>query len=148
MPKATVSAEPIHKDLKTLPDGFVLIRQHGFGQTLSRRDKAARYLQEINPNSKPGDISTVEIDLLQEASTKYDFIHCIIDHNLEDDHGNKLDFNNPIAFDVLDPKTGMEIAYYIDEVNGSDFDPRTFTTPSGASQMSTGETSPNGGESL
>lgn len=141
MPRATANTESIRVDLKSLPEGYVMLRQLPFGQMLSRRDRAARYLQEVNPRSNRDDISKIQIDILNEASRIYDFKHCIIDHNLEDEHGNKLDFSNAMTLQVLDPKIGAEIEREIDKLNREDFDEEVFTTPSGESLTRTGETS-------
>jgi hypothetical protein len=40
-----------------------------------------------------------------------------LDHNLEDEFGNKLDFSNGMTLQVLDPRIGVEIERYIDELN-------------------------------
>lgn len=142
MPRATVNQEATKVDLTSLPGGFVMLKQLPFGQMLSRRDKAARYLQEVNPRAAKDDISKIQIDILNEASRIYDFKHCIIDHNLEDDQGNKLDFGNAMTLQVLDPRVGAEIEREIDKLNRDDFDDEVFTTQSGASSTSTGEESP------
>jgi hypothetical protein len=142
MPRATVNSEATRVDLKSLPGGFVTLKQLPFGQMLSRRDRAARYLQEVNPRAARDDISRIQIDILNEASRIYDFKHCILDHNLEDEQGNKLDFNNAMTLQVLDPKVGAEIEREIDKMNREDFDEEVFTTPSEASSTETGEGSP------
>jgi hypothetical protein len=147
MPRATVNQEATRVDLKSLPGGFVMLKQLPFGQMLSRRDRAARYLQEINPRAARDDISKIQIDILNEASRIYDFKHCIIDHNLEDEHGNKLDFGNAMTLQVLDPKIGAEIETEIDKLNREDFDEEVFTTQSGAPSTPTGNGSPEAEES-
>jgi hypothetical protein len=139
MPRATVNSEATRVDLKSLPGGFVMLKQLPFGQMLSRRDKAARYLQEVNPRAARDDISKIQIDILNEASRIYDFKNCIIDHNLEDDQGNKLDFGNAMTLQVLDPKVGAEIEREIDKMNRDDFDEEVFTTPSVESSTETSD---------
>lgn len=146
MPNATISDEAVRKELKSLPEGFVMLRQLPFGRILTRRDKASRFLQQMNPNSKPGDITQLQIDILNEASRQYDFANCIVDHNLEDRFGNKLDFGNPMTLDILDPKVGQEIERYIDELNQEELDEEGFTLPSDRSSNPTSPTSPNGEE--
>lgn len=145
MPKATVNTEATRVDLKSLPGGFVYLRQLPFGQMLTRRDKAARYLQEVNPAAKDGDIGHIQIDILNEASRLYDFSHCIADHNLEDDSGNLLDFSEKMVamtLQVLDPRIGAEIEREIDKLNQEDTNPELFTTQSDASSTEIGSTSP------
>ena len=127
MPRATVSQDVIRKDLKSCPGGWVELRQLPFGQMLTRRDKASRMFQESRANAKPTDTVRVQLEVLQEWSSQYDFKHCIADHNLEDDSGKKLDFGNPMTLQVLDPRIGSEIERYIAELNQEDFDEMGFT---------------------
>lgn len=147
MPRATVNSEATRVDLKSLAGGFVTLRQLPFGQMLSRRDRAARFLQEVNPRARQDDISHVQIDILNEASRIYDFKHCIVDHNLEDDQGNKLDFANPMTLQVLDPKVGAEIEREIDKLNREDFDEEVFTMPLGEQSTATSNESHGAEES-
>jgi hypothetical protein len=93
MPKATVNADGTKVDLKTCPGGFVTLRQLSFGQMLKRRDMAAKYMQEFGTGRNA--TNRITIDILNEASRKYDFAHCIIDHNLEDDRGTNLTSQTP-----------------------------------------------------
>ena len=130
MPKATVSNETVRKELQTCPGGWVELRQLPFGQMLVRRDKASRMIQEVRPNAKKTDVQHVEFDILHEWANRYDFKHCIVDHNLEDEDGNKLDFSNGMTLQVLDPKIGAEIEKYIDELNQEEFDEEGFTPQS------------------
>jgi hypothetical protein len=41
----------------------------------------------------------------------------VVDHNLEDADGRKLDFRNLADFDNLDPRIGEEIGKLLDELN-------------------------------
>lgn len=135
MPRATVNADGTKIDLKTCPGGFVTLRQLSFGQMLKRRDMAAKYMHEIIPGSTTNRIT---IDILNEVSRKYDFAHCIIDHNLEDDQGNKLDFSNHMTLEVLDPRIASEIEDEIDKLNLTDLDSENFTTLSESSSTQIG----------
>jgi hypothetical protein len=51
---------------------------------------------------------------------EFEFKNCIQDHNLEDDNGAKIDFNNPMSYRILHPKIGAEIAAAIDKLNQED----------------------------
>jgi hypothetical protein len=146
MPRATVNVEGTKIDLKTCPGGFVTLRQLSFGQMLKRRDMAAKYMQEFAPGKNA--TNRITIDILNEVSRKYDFAHCIIDHNLEDDKGNKLDFANTMSLDVLDPRIAAEIEEEIDKLNLVDFDAENFTTPSESSLTQTGNGSQKEEDSL
>jgi hypothetical protein len=55
--------------------------------------------------------------LMHRQVQAFDFKHCIVDHNLEDEKGNKLNFQDPNTMDKLDPKVGDEIAQLIDDLN-------------------------------
>lgn len=147
MPRATVNSEATRIELKSCPGGFVMLRQLPFGQMLSRRDRATRFLQEVDPKAKDGDISHIQIDILNEASRLYDFSHCIMDHNLEDDNGNKLDFSDrmiEMTLQVLEPRIGAEIEREIDSLNRDDEDDaKVFTTPATSASTPTGDGSQN-----
>lgn len=143
MPRATARLDGERVDLKSCPpDGFVVIRQLSFGEMLERRDQAVKYYQESSTSRRQvQDIVKTEIDVLNKASRRYDFTTCIVDHNLEDDHGNKLNFQNPSTLDVLDPLIAMEIERAIDKLNREDVDEEDFTTPSGEQSSRTSEAS-------
>lgn len=148
MPRATVDRTTHRVDLKSCPGGYVDLRQLSFGEMLSRRDRNLRYLQELRPNAKPTDVSKVQIDVLNQVSREFDFKNCIVDHNLENEDGQKLDFGNPMTLQALDPKIAAEIERAIDDLNQDDFDREVFTQPSEQPSMETSETSSNGMDSL
>lgn len=147
MPRATVNADGTKVDLRTCPGGYVVLRQLSFGQMLKRRDMAAKYMQEFQPGTRDA-TQRITIDILNEASRKYDFAHCIVDHNLEDEKGTKLDFSNSMTLDVLDPKIAAEIEDEIDKLNLTDFDEENFTTPSESSLTVIGNGSQTEKESI
>ena len=78
MPKATVSQETVRKDLKSCEGGFVVLKKLPFGLLLERRDNASKL-------SMHGGDDKVDIALMQRWSRQFEFGHCIIDHNLEDE---------------------------------------------------------------
>src|SRR6266576_984875 len=116
MPKATVDTAGVRHDLKSCEGGFVLLRQLPFGMMLKRRDLAARYMQEFT-GTNIADVNTITINILNEKSRQFDFANMILDHNLEDANGNKLDFGNPMTLDVLDPRIAAEIETQMDKLN-------------------------------
>jgi hypothetical protein len=141
MPRATVDSAGVRHDLKSCPGGFVLLRQLPFGMMLKRRDLAAKYMQEFTGTSVT-DVNTITINILNEKSRQFDFANMILDHNLEDDLGNNLDFTNPMTLDLLDPKIAAEIETEMDKLNGTEFNEENFTTPSEQSSIETGNGSP------
>lgn len=118
MPKATVTQDHIRHDLKSCPGGFVVLRQLPYGDVLVRRDGAAR----LSVEQQQADDSRMLIETMQTWAREFEFRQCIVDHNLDDDNGVRLDFNNPFAFRTLDPRIGKEIESLIDELNGESED--------------------------
>ena len=132
MPKATVNLDGQRIELKSCPGGYVVIKQLPFGMMLKRRDLALKYSEEVNGQRVSDDAKRqISINIMNEQSRRFDFKHCIIDHNLEDDHGNQLDFGKPATLDILDPRIAAEIERAIDNLNQEDFNEQGFTMPSG-----------------
>jgi hypothetical protein len=114
MPRATANLdEKIHKELKSLPEGFVDIKRLSYGEKLFRRQMVSKMRVE---GSKSKDFAG-EMQLISELATQYDFAHCIVDHNLEDEAGVKLNMANVQHVKSLDPRIGEEIDKYINELN-------------------------------
>ena len=115
MPKATISPDISKKkfDLKTLEGGFVELRQLTYGEQIKKQQMAAKMTFEGQGRGFSGG----EFEFFQRKMSEYEFATCILDHNLEDEEGNKLSFNNGNILDVLDPRIGSEISFYISEMN-------------------------------
>jgi hypothetical protein len=142
MPVAVISGEAERFDLSTAPpDGFIMARPLPYGMKLERRDQAMlmRMEQEVQERGKGkrrtrsdnGDPQTQKIDLELRSNwaAKHDFGYCIVDHNLTDDNGTKLDFTNPMTFQYLDPRIGSEIERILSDLNDDDEDGEGFTPP-------------------
>jgi len=112
MPNATVTGKTVRKDLKSCPGGWVELRPLNYDQLLTRRDNATKIFMEGK-----GDSDRMNLQIANRWSTLFDFRHCIAEHNLEDETGNKLDLNNQLTLSVLDPKVGAEIERYLMELN-------------------------------
>jgi hypothetical protein len=86
-----------------------------------RQDIAARMYQEQKiSNAKKGvkeDTIRGYFEIMNVAVTEFEFRNCIVDHNLEDENGNPIDFTRPMQAWRLDPKIGAEIGRYIDDLN-------------------------------
>jgi len=124
MPRATVSTETHHYDLKNLEGGWVELKQLSFDQMLERRDKALRMSMEqeapnraARRNRQQSMMQKIDLESASRWTRQFEFANCIVDHNLEDDKGVKLDFNNPMTLSILDPKVGQEIEDRIEELN-------------------------------
>ena len=115
MVRATVDTEEIiHHDLKSLPEGFVKIKRLSYGAKLHRRAMVSK--MTIQGGGKKSDFAG-EMSLINEAATQYDFANCIVDHNLDDAEGRKLNFKSVQDITSLDPRVGEEIDKYINELN-------------------------------
>lgn len=123
MPRATVRTEVQRVDLKSCPDGWVDIKQLPYYEMLVRRDKGGKLFFDTEEEGR------VEIATLQAWARQYEFEHCIADHNLEDDNGQKLDFANEMTFKVLDPRIGQEIEEAIDKLHNVEENVKDFPSP-------------------
>lgn len=112
MPKATVNIDTERFELKTCEGGFVELRTMTYGEFLRRRDM-------ISKMSFKGQGKNTEavMEMVNEKLAHYEFKTCVVDHNLEDDGGTKLDFSKAYALQRLDPRIGEEISTYIDKLN-------------------------------
>ena len=116
MPRATVNPDDTTRiDLKTCPDGYVVLRRMSYGQKLARQEQAVKMTMEQEGRSSKNGRMTM--DMLQHAATVFDFRACVVDHNLEDDKGEKLNLTQVMVIDNLDPRIGEEIAEAINKMN-------------------------------
>ncbi|SRR6266496_1171359 len=117
MPKATVSLEVEHKELKSAPpDGFVDLKRMSYGQSVERRSMLTLGFES---DGKSKDFKG-EMAMGNKRITAMEFGICVVDHNLEGEDGQKLDLKNIGTLDILDPKIGQEIEKYIAEMNNFD----------------------------
>lgn len=130
MPKAVVNISDTESfKLRSLDGGEVTLRRMTYGQKLSRQQNAVKTTVEQSKGSRN---SKMNLDMLAHASTIFDFRACIVDHNLEDENGQKLNLTNPTDIDRLDPRVGEEIAKYIDQMNNFEDDLEDADFPSGS----------------
>lgn len=114
MPRATVNtSDTIRKELKSCPGGYVELRRLSFGEKLTRR----AMVSSMKVETGRGRDFAGEMQLVNERATQFDFQHCIVEHNLEDEGGSKLSFTSPVHLQMLDPRIGEEIDTYISELN-------------------------------
>lgn len=133
MPRATVITDTIHRELKSCPGGFVELKQLSYSEMLARRDIVTRM------SMRQGSDDKINVELANLEANRFSFRNCIVDHNLEDEHGRKLDFTLTNTLAILDPKIGVEIERYIDELNQDDDEAELadFTTPAFSSSEAT-----------
>jgi hypothetical protein len=114
MPRATVSTEAQHFDLTSCPGGFVSLKRMTHGQRLHRQDMAMQMSMEADQRKKT---ARMDVTPAQTRVAQYEFKTCIVDHNLEDEGGRKLDFTNERDFGSLDGRVGEEISAHIDTLH-------------------------------
>jgi hypothetical protein len=119
MPKATAPTESKKFDLKSCEGGFVCLRTMTFGEKLARRGFTSKALMRGGRGQRKGDFEA-EMDLLNEQSQIFSFAHCITDHNLEDEDGNRLNLSAEGDIKKLHPQIGEEIDKLIDDMNNFD----------------------------
>lgn len=117
MPKATVSNDTERVDLRSCPEGYVVLRRLTYGQLLERREMAADMQITGDQRGAQGSIKQA-----QRAVAEFEFKHCIVDHNLENDAGQLLNFSQPGTIQMLDPRIGEEIGQAIDQLNQFEVD--------------------------
>jgi len=106
MPRATVTQTTENKNLKTCEGGVVTLRRMSWGDVLTRRTLAS--VMQMSGDSKNKSFEG-EMILSNEKVTLFEFSKCIVDHNLEDEKGVKLNLTNINDIKKLDPKIGGEI---------------------------------------
>jgi hypothetical protein len=122
MPIATVSPddEPVTEQLKTCPpDGFVMLQRLSHGQKMHRRQLSSKMSMKAGKGKK--DVETV-IEAFNTATELYDFATCIVDHNLTDKSGRKLNFKIAADVQMLKGPIGEEISTLMDNLNNFEAD--------------------------
>lgn len=98
------------------PDGYVTIRRMTWGEKLKRQSMMTKYRMELDRTTKDRDMS-LDVDILQEKVSHWEFANLIVEHNLTDENEQLLNFKNVADIDRLGPVVGEEIQRYIDELN-------------------------------
>lgn len=115
MPNAVVNVEDTERfELKTLPEGFVVLRRLTYGQKLKRRAMTGSMTMRSERGKRDFE---AEMQLINEAASQFDFANCVVDHNLEDQDGRKLNLGSKQDLQKLDPRVGDEIETLMDKMN-------------------------------
>lgn len=128
MPNATVSTTTRRVELKTCPEGYVVLRQLPYGDWLYRSDIAMNMAMKGEAGAKKEELE-MAMKTANAEVTKFEFSKCIVDHNLEDANEQKLDFGAN-GLQQLDPRIGQEISEAISEMH--EFDPGNSSSASAA----------------
>lgn len=146
MPRATVSHDHQRFDLKSCEGGYVVLRTLSFHEMMQRRDIASKMWTEFAQSSRKKkdtvkeDAVRAQLEVMNVATMQFDFKNSIVEHNLEDENGVLLDFNNPLSFTILDPKIGLEIDRLIESLNQEQEDDVTPLPNALTSSLQDGET--------
>jgi len=135
MPKAVATRDTERYDLQTCEGGFVELRKFSYGEVIKRRELSTS--MKADPDAPRGQRS-MEVGLNYTATQLFEFKTAIIDHNLEDEDGRKLNFSNPPDVMKLDPGIAQEIEAIVTAMNKFDeeFEPNP-TLPAKSTQPST-----------
>jgi hypothetical protein len=114
MPRAVNIATTERHDLKSLEDGFVVIRRMNQGEKMQRQGKMSG--MKVTGSRKSRDFQG-ELELANQRVTEFEFATCVVEHNLEDEDGRPLNLASTVDLAKLDGKVGEEISTYIDKLN-------------------------------
>jgi hypothetical protein len=115
MPKAVAVNDTEKFDLKSCDGGFVELRRMTYGEKLERRQISMDMYGEGS-----GKQARVQMDLAASKTALFEFSRLVLDHNLEDENGTKLNLKSPTDLSRLDPRIGDEIEQLIADMD--DFD--------------------------
>lgn len=114
------------------PDGFVVLKPLSYGQKMLRRGFLSKAKMETGAagnraerRERSKQSFTTELELMNSKVTLFEFANCIIDHNLTDINGEKLDFKNPSHVEMLKGGIGEEIDELINDLNNFEADEET-----------------------
>jgi hypothetical protein len=114
MPRATINpADTQRHELKTLEGGYVVLRRMSYGKFLDRQSDAM--MMKVTGDAA-GD-REMDLRMMGRQTALLEFKECVVEHNLEDENGNVLDFSKPGTLDILDPRIGQEIGEYLNALN-------------------------------
>lgn len=99
--------------LKTLSDGYVVVRRMNYGEELQRSALATK----ITLGGVTGKDLGGEVDIQTEKLALWDFANLVVDHNITDANERKLDFRNEADVRALNSTIGKEIGEIIDNFN-------------------------------
>jgi len=82
MPRATIASETEKFELKTIPDGYVVIRRMTYGEKLNRTDDMVNLHAAM-------DQEEVQIQMMSKRVAFQDFANLIVEHNLTDENDRR-----------------------------------------------------------
>jgi hypothetical protein len=112
MPVAVVTEESERFELKTLREGYVVVKRMTYGQHLYRKSIGAKIMLAGAKSDHAG-----EVVAMQEAVALWEFANLVADHNLTDADGRQLNFKDANDVKRLAGRVGDEITSYIEKLN-------------------------------
>jgi hypothetical protein len=88
-----------------------------YGERLHRQDIAMQMSMEADNRKRTASMNVVPT---QTQVAAFELGTCVIDHNLEDESGRKLNFSSAIDCQLLDGRIGEEIAGLIETMHDWD----------------------------
>jgi hypothetical protein len=85
-----------------------------YGERLHRTDMAMQMSMEADQRKRT---ARMDVTPAQTAVAEFELKTCIVDHNLEDESGRKLNFASEMDCAMLDGRIGEEIAQLIDDMH-------------------------------
>jgi len=116
MPRAVAGQETHRRDLKTVPEGYVVLRKLNYGEVLKRREMGQRFDIKEDEGGRPQ--GSMQVDM--ERVAVFEFSRSITEHNLEDLDDRVLNFSDPADVVKLSPEVAAEIEEFISSLNGFD----------------------------
>jgi hypothetical protein len=114
MPVAVVTEDQHKFELKSLEGAYIVVREMSYGEKIMRSGMTGA-MKLLKDNKKSDYVG--ELSMETQKITLWDFANLIIDHNLEDTDGRKLNFKVEQDVRKLSSKVGEEVGTRIDEVN-------------------------------
>jgi len=123
MPRATHNPDLTEQfDLDSLEGGFVTLRKMTYGERIKVREMSMKLSMQATTTA--GMQQDLDIEMTQLRVDEFEFAKSIVDHNLEDEEGKKLNFQKPGVIGTLDPAIGTEIGVLIARFNIPETDPK------------------------
>lgn len=114
MPVGVFTNKTDRFELKTLPEGYVVVRRMNYGESLVRQNMASKIYMEQGATSKD---MRGEVDIQTVKIAHWDFANLVVEHNVTDENDRPLNFKNAADVNRLDGPVGDEIGKIIDDYN-------------------------------
>ena len=114
MPVAVVTDPYVRFDLKTVEEGYIIVKRMTYGQKMTRQQMAMKMKMQVGNRKED---SEIDIDMMNRLTSLWSFSNLIHEHNLTDEKERPLNFKNYADVEKLAGPIGEEIDTLIDKVN-------------------------------